>query len=558
MVFLFNFTHIKTQNTMKNLYFIFILMLVGIPFFAQPGSQSSLLNINSYQPFQGYDETSANYGKGEYQIFYDNVNGVFDKPFIIVDGYDPNDERSIQTIYNSFNYNSGANNYLTDWRNQGFDMVILNFPTYVRTSDGVTVNGGADFIERNGQVLVNLLLTLSPQIPSANSFSVFGPSMGGLISRYALRFMEQNGLNHRTALWFSFDSPHLGANVPISLQYMLNYYVETAGTTEEQTSKDLILNNPAAKQMLLDHYTAHLQSGSEYLQNTGLQLPTPHAFRTTFMNTMNTMGFPTLPRNISISNGVVNGIGTETPGVLVINTTLDLGSGATSSVRMHYTPTAGTINFEVDYMQNYWFGIPLGSAFITYAASHNYTSGYDTAPGSTRSLSTMFGDNPTGVMADIVNALQVDTYCFVPTVSSLAVNNQNIYTPITSGSITAFDSYYVPTVNEEHLTFTQPSIQFITNELLNYYLAIPNQLQLNDFKLLQNPVQNKIILQSTALTQNIVYQYEIINSLGKVLQKGQFSNQNSTIQIPVSLEASFYILKIKQAEKTQSFKIVVQ
>ncbi len=256
---------------LKN-YFFSIIFLSIYSAWAQPGSQSEILTLDSYQSFQGYTETIPHLGKGQYQIFYDNINGVLDKPFIIVDGFDPDDSNTIPILYNSLTYNAGANNLLDDMRNQGMDVIILSFPTYTRTDDGALIQGGADYIERNGLVLVNLLETINAQIPINSDCIVMGVSMGGLVSRYALTFMEQNSLEHNTGLWFSFDSPHRGANVPISLQYALNYIAEYSDDDDMRAQRDLTLNSPAAKQMLLDHYTAHLQTGDPYLQNTAVPL----------------------------------------------------------------------------------------------------------------------------------------------------------------------------------------------------------------------------------------------------------------------------------------------
>src|SRR5690606_39829752 len=134
---------------------------------------------------------------------------------------------------------------------------------------------------------------------------VIGPSMGGLISRYALRYMEQNSMDHDTRLFISFDSPHLGANVPIGIQYLFNYMVYgPAGITEAEPLVNGLLNSAAAKQMLIDHYQGHLASGSDYNQNPSLTLPigAPN-FRNVFQSELDAMGFPVDVRNISITNG---------------------------------------------------------------------------------------------------------------------------------------------------------------------------------------------------------------------------------------------------------------
>ena len=55
--------------------------------------------------------------------------------------------------------------------------------------------------------------------------------MGGLIARYALKDMENKGLNHQTRMYVSHDTPQLGANTPLSVQYsarhLRNMYINT-------------------------------------------------------------------------------------------------------------------------------------------------------------------------------------------------------------------------------------------------------------------------------------------------------------------------------------------
>ena len=57
--------------------------------------------ITATIPFQGYDEDQAILGQGEYEIFLDLVDGVLDRPIIVLDGFDPGDSRDIAGLYNS-------------------------------------------------------------------------------------------------------------------------------------------------------------------------------------------------------------------------------------------------------------------------------------------------------------------------------------------------------------------------------------------------------------------------------------------------------------------------
>ena len=126
-------------------------------------------------PFQGYDETQAYFGEGEYEIFIDSANEVLDKPIIILDGFDPGDSRDIAGLYNSLNF--GGQNMADILRSEGFDIVVLNAPSY--TTGGKDIDGGSDYIQRNAMVLVALIDLLNSQKVGDEELVVLGPSMGG-------------------------------------------------------------------------------------------------------------------------------------------------------------------------------------------------------------------------------------------------------------------------------------------------------------------------------------------------------------------------------------------
>src|SRR5690606_22193282 len=189
-----------------------------------------------------YDESIATQGVGEYKSFYHlqslqggHCDPHIRKPLILLDGFDPGNERPITSdanhedgIWDLLSY--GSNSHLGDeLRLMGYDVIILNFPTYNVPGTGIpNRDGGADYIERNAMVLVKLIQEVKAQLAANGSperIVVVGPSMGGQISRYALAWMEQKYAQtadpqwqHHTRLWLSFDSPHLGANIPMSVQ----------------------------------------------------------------------------------------------------------------------------------------------------------------------------------------------------------------------------------------------------------------------------------------------------------------------------------------------------
>ena len=228
-----------------------------------------------------------------------------DKPIFFVDGFDPGDGRTIPLMYSLLNFGTPTQNLAELVRDQGFDLVVLNFPTYTSSSDGSTlIDGGADFIQRNAFILTELITTINAMKTGSEQNVLIGPSMGGLISRYALRYMEQNALDHDTRLYMSFDSPHRGANVPIGIQYLFNYMLngDPAITAIEPVVNGL-LNSAAAKQMLVDHFSSHLNVASTYEQDPTKLLPDGAAnFRDAFQAELDAMGFPQTTRNVSIIN----------------------------------------------------------------------------------------------------------------------------------------------------------------------------------------------------------------------------------------------------------------
>uniref|UniRef100_UPI00404AD158 T9SS sorting signal type C domain-containing protein n=1 Tax=Flavobacterium sp. TaxID=239 RepID=UPI00404AD158 len=449
-----------------------------------PSSVSPLTSITSSLTYQGVAETSAHAGVGEFQIYYDHEAGLLDKPIIILDGFDPADGRDVSSIYSLLNYGSPVQNLGETVRNQGFDVVVLNFPIYTRP-DGITnVDGGVDYIQRNARVLIELINYINANKVGNQELVIIGPSMGGLISRMALRYMEMNGMDAQTRLWLSFDSPHLGANVPIGMQHMFNYlaYDSDVSDLTVRAIVDSMLKSPAARQMLLDHFEGHLQNGSltDFNTSNASLLPTGHpTFRNIFQNELNTIGFPQKCRNIAISNGANNGSMTGTPGMTVLSG-LDVpdSSGFTRALLdLNFTPAANG-NSRVSRVQKqiwtgWWWSIGTGQ---TNARSFSYTAGLDSAPGGMfdiASLAASAGSNPT--LTRFLNAMTIKRFDFIPAQSSLGITaTNNWYSNITTSTTTAFDAFYIPNASEFHVTLTSDNVVFAYDEITNPQLKCPS------------------------------------------------------------------------------------
>jgi pimeloyl-ACP methyl ester carboxylesterase len=512
--------------------------------------------ISATIPFQGFGESQSILGQGDYEIYLDNVNQVLDKPIFLIDGFDPGDSRNTTMIYESLNYGNSGENLGDLVRNEGYDIIVLNFPTY--TSGSQLIDGGADFIERNAMVLASLITQINNTKVGNEQNVIIGPSMGGLISRYALRYMEQNDQNHQTRLYISFDSPHLGANVPIGFQHLFNYLAY--GPTGDVTIQDLVdgvLRSPAAKQMLLDHFDGHLSSTDPTAFNPNITLPTgaPN-YRNAFQTQLNTMGFPQNTRNISISNGSNNGTLTGTQGMDVMNFTYNLSESQRAIINLKFTPAAGNTNQVSRFRgQQSIFGTWI-TLLESIANSQTATgsAGLDSAPGGTFNIEGFTDETGNNdMLTEFLDNLLIDKFSFIPTLSSLAISDTpNWNTIVTNASTTPFAATYVPTTNEPHVTLTASNVAFVLNEILNPPLSTVHPI--NSQLWVQNPMQEQLTVQTSQPIEGVHLQLFDIH--GRIM----LSQNNITIhqdwQVPITLEKGIYLLQMSNQEFNHTQKLI--
>ena len=326
-------------------------------------NQSSLIEngqIFAQIPWQGFNETSPYLGKLDYRIFYRTINGnqqaSLQKPIVIIDGFDPGDRRQIQdsdphpwatdnehrSIEDMMSYVDHQGNQVAIipmLRNLGYDVVVVNHPTHWH--NGIRIDGGADYIERNALTHVQLYQRLIQRLNQNNSnesLVIVGPSMGGQISRYALAYMEKHNIEHRTRLWVSVDSPHLGANIPIGVQSLLHLMYNITGSVAAGDFIEDQLNSAAARQQLIEQYanSSNEELGQIWLDGRSIsQGFSQNKGRPIYLNYYNNLfqnglqgsqGYPTLSRNIALINGSLLGrssfmnpfeaLSTETSGTL--------------------------------------------------------------------------------------------------------------------------------------------------------------------------------------------------------------------------------------------------
>lgn len=514
--------------------------------------------IESTLAFQGYDETEAFTGLGEYEIYIDTVDGVLDKPIIFLDGFDPGDSRPIGALYQALTYSNGNENLADEARALGYDIVLLNFPVYQR-NNGDWVDGGVDYIQRNAFVLIELINLINSQKEGDEELVIIGPSMGGLISRYALTYMENNEMDHQTRLWVSFDSPHLGANIMIGLQHLINYIAYgPMGDVTIQEVVDAMLRSPAAKQMLIDHLDAHLLPGDpiEFDPTIVLPMGAPN-FRDTFQTEMDNMGFPQNTRNITVANGAGNGTTTGTAGMTLIDYEFypEPGGSTRALIDTYFAPAASqTERINRVRTQLFIFIWITLSTIDAYSMAPAHTAGLDSAPGGQfdiGALAGMAGDLP--IIQEFLDNLQIDKFNFIPTLSSLAITETNDwYTSVTTADVTVFDNSYIPDENEIHMTLTENNVNFVKEEI--FTTLGTEQYSISKHILLDhNPIGDKIVLHG----HNESAQLTLTDLSGKKLLDQPITLQGRT-EIPVALTPGIYLLSLELDTEQLMYKLIKQ
>lgn len=203
------------------------------------------------------------------RVFLANGHSEITKPLIYVEGFDPyilqsiseDDFDSTNTMQEGYSIAAdilGASVFKASKMYNVYDLIYVDWG-----------NSLAD-IRDNAKLLIEIIKEINSRKQAGGSTEkniVMGHSMGGLVARYALRTMEQNNKLHETSTYVSFDSPHLGANVPLGVLHFIQQissFVDIYGTVLDiigwfygvkisammQTVNE-VLSAPSVRQMLI-------------------------------------------------------------------------------------------------------------------------------------------------------------------------------------------------------------------------------------------------------------------------------------------------------------------
>lgn len=393
---------------------------------AQVPEPDDTLNVTAAIAYQG--EVAS----GRAYVYLGATHATISNPVLIIEGFDIDNTMGWEYLYEAMNQQGMIESLST----RGFDAVVLDF------------TDATDYIQRNAFVAVELIQEINAAITPGASIAVVGASMGGLVGRYALAYMEANALEHNVRTFISFDAPHRGANIPLGIQYWVKFFSEQSDDAAAMLAS---LQTPAPRQMLAYYFTdpPETTAGSDPLF---AELQTDMA---------SVGGYPALPRKVAVANG----------------------SGYMAD--QGFSPGEQLILYEynsllVDIIGNVW-AVPSGGGQIIFDGLLDliwplpddelqaYVSGtlpYDGAPGGTRSSMAQM-DSTEAPYGDVI-ALH-ESHCFIPTISALDIDTEDLFYDIAGDmdllAHTPFDTVYFPVENQVHITITAEGAGWFISEL---------------------------------------------------------------------------------------------
>jgi len=302
-----------------------------------------------------------------------------------------------------------------------------------------------------------------------------------------------------------------------------------------------------------------LQSGSVFEFNTASASLVPTGapnYRDVFQNELNTMGFPTAVRNVSISNGAGNGTSNYTPDFEVMNHTFNISASQRAIINLRFTPAANQTNQVSRFRGQTFLIVTWLTIFESLANSKSptFTDGLDTAPGGRFDMSGFqagLGADP--LLTEFFDNLNADYFCFIPAWSSMAISSTtNLYAPIASET-TPFVASSIPTVNENHVTVNPQNLTFMLNEILNPVLNSQENAVLNSVWI-KNPIANTVEINSSYTIENATI--SITDVLGKTIFSTKNRTINGTLEIPVSMPKGIYLITIATENESITKKLI--
>ncbi len=440
------------------------------------------------------------------EIFYnqDCETPALRKPLFLVNGFDPARSHTWEFVMGENGileaaYDDPSNppqNLSDHLHDEKYDIIYVSFSD--ATGD---IRTNAFWL----RMLISEVNRLKAEAGSTEKNVVIGASMGGLVSKWALLSIQNDGVDHETELFMTVDSPLRGANVALGYQAMIKDLAQTkvAFTPLSDIMPSLkygveTLSSKGAQQML---YYNWMTAGCTYCN--GNNLDNEHK---AFFDELESMGILEVP-HIGLSNGSINGIGNNIKpsdhlleyddfkdlliakaspclkqGAPINPTTfkLEIDVWASPGCSGYFNPYVGKLSGVVYYKKT--FAHILGVDWVSAAVYKvdNITS-WDNAPGGLRSFNSK---NDNGEEVKDMPWLK-KSFCFIPTVSALDIggadpfytgyNLQDVEENVENGNTTlrsyvgaveqSANQFWEEQTNQEHVSFDRRTANF-TKSLL--------------------------------------------------------------------------------------------
>lgn len=259
--------HLKMRAKLSNgnyLYSHSLAKIISDTEVSTRAIQDQLIEPDETKDFEVTSPYNSIIAKGRISyLFASNGAKKIKKPFIVMEGFDPIELAKKEEAYLG-DVRYGTTNlktfvkYLREKYSAYYKLTSEYDIIYIDLFDCKhSIQANARLFERAMEIINEKKV----QDGCTEKNIVFAQSMGGLIARYGLKEMENQGKIHDTSLLFFQDTPHLGAHVPLGILQGMNgllrfYYDKKIfgrldfGDVKSKLAP--ILYSDATKQMLIN------------------------------------------------------------------------------------------------------------------------------------------------------------------------------------------------------------------------------------------------------------------------------------------------------------------
>lgn len=444
----------------------------------------------------------------EIYISYAPGRSSLRKPLLIVEGFDPRVGIGSRGSWN-FNQINKDQSIIDLNRDYGYDIVYVD---WVKSQE---------YIQANSYTLKKVIEWVNNHKASAGSTEtnvIIGHSMGGLIARYALKTMENQGVKHQVSTYVSYDAPHLGAHVPLGVLYAFHgmmKFIDEHGVIDAlltsftsageyiELGKSMAYST-AAQQMLVhfvdpagNYNNQEHNAWQNELKTLGYpkgdsgtsfqmlavsngsyeQMNVPPYYLNTNFSAGTDLGSSFLPRILGLAvgiglNDIVAGLLTVLPGTTTLNATFNIYPARSSGDLV--------TQIKLQYKKVFLWIVPISRELFSYDRYYQGRYFYDTYPSSYYSLDQdnqglpIVSEYETGIplIFDFGYNVRINSQIpFVPNSSALAygdglnINPANFLNPPHGMDSPFGENYYTHASSQSHTYFTRGALNWVIQRL---------------------------------------------------------------------------------------------